>query len=95
MYGVWRKEIKTMDPLEKRNYLKEIFSMGHWEFLREASYNILDEELNDCLAEIYGHGNILAPNNKELRALLLECAKENIQDSKELIKKLNKLQGLN
>ena len=92
--GIWKKEIKSMDRLEKRNYLKEIFAIGHWEFLRDCSEDLKDEELTDCLSEIYGPGNILAPNKKELKDLLLECAKENISNSKELIKKLNKLLGL-
>lgn len=92
--GIWKKEIKSMDRLEKRNYLKEIFAIGHWEYLRDCRDDLEDEDLLDCLSEIYGPGNILAPNKKELKDLLLECAKENISNSKELIKKLNKLLGL-
>lgn len=92
--GIWKKEIKSMDRLEKRNYLKEIFAIGHWEYLRDCRDDLEGEDLLDCLSEIYGSGNILAPNKKELKDLLLECAKENISNSKELIKKLNKLLGL-
>lgn len=98
-----KQELRGLDPLEKRNYLKFRFNTASWEFI----FYILpcDPEYQDLLKDPDFHEGDFSPlyemgfdSWEQVRELALECAKENIKnenyDSRKIIQRINKIMNI-
>lgn len=98
-----KSELKGLDPLEKRNYLKWRFNSTSWEFI----FYILpcDPEYQEIKKQPDFHESDFDPlyemgfNSWErVRELALECSKEHIKneqyDSRKIIQRVNKIMNI-
>ena len=98
-----KSELKGLDPLEKRDYLKWRFNTTSWEFI----FYILpcDPEYQDLLKDPDFHEGDFSPlyemgfdSWEKVRELALECSKENIKnenyDSRKIIQRVNKIMNI-
>lgn len=95
-----KQELKKLDSLEKRNYLKERFNSIHWEFI----FYIMpcDPKYQELLKEPEFNEGDFNPlyemgfsSWEEVRELALECSKENLPESKKIIRRINQIIGIN
>lgn len=97
-----KQELKGLDSMEKRDYLKNLFNSAHWEFL----FYILpcDPEYQELKKDPDFHEGDFSPlyemgfeSWEKVHELALECSKENIKnekyDSKKIIKRVNQIMG--
>lgn len=98
-----KQELRGLDPLEKRNYLKSLFNRTSWEFI----FYILpcDPEYQELEKDPDFHEGDFSPlyemgfdSWERVRELALECSKENIKnekyDSRKIIQRVNKIMNV-
>lgn len=98
-----KQELKGLDPIEKREYLKFLFNSAHWEFI----FYILpcDPEYQELKKDPDFHEGDFSPlyemgfsSWEKVRELALECSRENINnekyESRKIIQRVNKIMGI-
>lgn len=73
----WKRPLKELDKLERRNELKRMYQLGDWKLLE----GIDNFEKDDFSQVLFG-----LKSAREIHDFLFECSKENISDSRHYLK---------
>ena len=84
----YKSDIVEFDRLEKRYYCKDLFNKLDFEPLRKCKDDLTKDEFKKLMVSMC-NSELGVTTLLVLKSFLFDCAKENLYDSKLLIRKVN------